>query len=69
MTKNELLDDHGPFESIEALQAALDAWRQEQHRPAAPVFEHGLPSHPVHHAGDVAAGVAGAAPPGRDRAR
>lgn len=25
----ELLDDHGPFESLEALQAALDAWRQE----------------------------------------
>ena len=25
----ELLNDHGPFESIEALQAALDAWRQE----------------------------------------
>ncbi len=27
--QNELLNDHGPFESIEALQAALDAWRQE----------------------------------------
>jgi transposase InsO family protein len=25
----ELLDVHGPFESLEALQAALDAWRQE----------------------------------------
>jgi transposase InsO family protein len=25
----ELLDDHGPFESLEALQAALDAWRQD----------------------------------------
>lgn len=25
----ELLDPHGPFNSIEALQAALDAWRQE----------------------------------------
>jgi len=25
----ELLDDHGPFESLPALQAALDAWRQE----------------------------------------
>jgi transposase InsO family protein len=27
--QNELLNDHGPFESIEALQAALDAWREE----------------------------------------
>jgi transposase InsO family protein len=25
----ELLDDHGPFESLETLQAALDAWREE----------------------------------------
>jgi transposase InsO family protein len=25
----ELLDDHGPFESLQSLQAALDAWRQE----------------------------------------
>ena len=27
--QRELLDVHGPFESIEALQAALDAWRQQ----------------------------------------
>jgi transposase InsO family protein len=27
--QDELLDVHGPFESIEALQAALDAWRIE----------------------------------------
>ncbi len=27
--QKELLDDHGPFESIEALQEALDAWRME----------------------------------------
>jgi transposase InsO family protein len=27
--QRELLDVHGPFGSIEALQAALDAWRQE----------------------------------------
>jgi transposase InsO family protein len=27
--QNELLNDHGPFKSIEDLQAALDAWRQE----------------------------------------
>jgi transposase InsO family protein len=27
--QRELLDIHGPFESIEALQAALDAWREE----------------------------------------
>ena len=27
--QRELLDVHGPFESIEALQAALDAWREE----------------------------------------
>src|SRR5260370_41931854 len=27
--QDELLDVHGPFESIQALQAALDAWRQE----------------------------------------
>src|SRR5487761_70515 len=25
----ELLDDHGPFDSLQALQAALDGWRQE----------------------------------------
>jgi transposase InsO family protein len=25
----ELLDDHGPFESITAAQAAVDAWRAE----------------------------------------
>ncbi len=33
--QNELLNDHGPFASIEALQAALDGWRQEYntHRP------------------------------------
>src|ERR1700751_694366 len=28
--QRELLDVHGPFESLAALQAALDAWRQEQ---------------------------------------
>ena len=27
--QRELLEVHGPFESIEALQAALDAWREE----------------------------------------
>jgi len=27
--QRELLDVHGPFDSIEALQAALDAWREE----------------------------------------
>jgi hypothetical protein len=27
--QKELLDDHGPFESIGALQEALDAWRME----------------------------------------
>jgi transposase InsO family protein len=27
--QRELLDVHGPFESIDALQTALDAWRQE----------------------------------------
>src|ERR1022692_4439327 len=27
--QNELLNDHGPCESIEALQAALDAWRED----------------------------------------
>jgi transposase InsO family protein len=27
--QDELLDVHGPFESIDALQAALDAWREE----------------------------------------
>ena len=27
--QDELLDVHGPFESMEALQAALDAWREE----------------------------------------
>jgi hypothetical protein len=27
--QNELLNDHGPFASVEALQASLDAWRQD----------------------------------------
>ena len=27
--QNELLNGHGPFESLERLQAALDAWREE----------------------------------------
>ena len=27
--QHELLSDHGPFESIDELQSALDAWRQE----------------------------------------
>jgi hypothetical protein len=27
--QNELLNDHGPFETIDHLQAALDAWREE----------------------------------------
>jgi transposase InsO family protein len=27
--QNELLIDHGPFEALQALQAALDAWRQD----------------------------------------
>jgi len=27
--QNELLNDHGPFETIDLLQAALDAWRDE----------------------------------------
>ena len=27
--QDELLDVHGPFESIQALQAALNAWREE----------------------------------------
>jgi hypothetical protein len=27
--QNELLSDHGPFETLEDLQAALDAWRQD----------------------------------------
>ena len=56
--QRELLDVHGPFESIEALQAALDAWRAGiQHRPPAPVAGHGLPRQPVHACG-LAAGAA-----------
>jgi hypothetical protein len=27
--QNELLNDHGPFETLQALQTALDAWRQD----------------------------------------
>jgi transposase len=58
--QDELLDDHGSFESLEALQAALDAWRQEiQHRPAAPVPEDGLPRLAVR-LGHLVAGTAGA---------
>ena len=50
--QRELLDVHGPFASIEALQAALDAWRAGiQHRPPAPVAGHGLPRQPVHPGG------------------
>jgi transposase InsO family protein len=36
--QNELLNDHGPFESIEALQAALDAWRQEYNQSLGMAF-------------------------------
>ena len=56
--QRELLDVHGPFASIEALQAALDTWRGRlQHRPPAPVAGHGLPRQPVH-ASILAAGAA-----------
>ena len=30
--QDELLDDHGPFETIEAAQQALDAWRDDYNR-------------------------------------
>ena len=60
--QNELLNDHGPFETLEALQAALDAWRRGvQHRPAAPVPGHGFPGLPVR-AGRVGAGTASTRP-------
>ena len=47
--QRELLEVHGPFESIEALQAALDAWRQQYNtdRPHQSLA-HGLPRQPVH---------------------
>jgi hypothetical protein len=40
----ELLEVHGPFEFLQALQAALDGVAAGlQHQPAAPVPGHGLP--------------------------
>jgi hypothetical protein len=37
--QRELLDVHGPFESIAALQAAVDAWREDYNtdRPPRPI--------------------------------
>jgi len=68
--QNELLNDCGPFASIEALQAALDALAAGvQHRSAAPVSGHGVPGLPVHHGAGVTAGAAGASPAGPDPAR
>ena len=56
--QDELLDVRGRFAGIEALQAALDAWRPGvQHRPAAPVAGDGLPGQPVQARG-FAPGVA-----------
>ena len=47
--QRELLDVHGPFESIEALQAAAGRLAAAiQHRPSAPVAGNGLPRQPVH---------------------
>src|SRR5260370_22297995 len=47
--QNELLNDCGPFASIEPRQAALDALTAGvQHRSAAPVSSHGFPALPVH---------------------
>ncbi len=62
----ELLDVHGPFESLAALQAALDGWRQEYNSPAAPVAGHGFPRVPVH-SGGIAAAAAGAVPADRSQ--
>ena len=44
----EFLNDAGPFDTIEAAQAAIDAWREEyNHVPSAPVPGHGLPRQQV----------------------
>ena len=59
--QSELLEVHGPFASLQALQTGLDALAGGvQHRPAAPVAEHGLPGLPVR-PGGIAAAAAGAA--------
>ena len=67
--QNELLNDHGPFESLEALQAALDAWRQEYNtdRPHQSL-DMAFPASRFATAAAVAAGTAGARPAGPDPA-
>ena len=59
--QDELLDVHGPFASLAALQAALDAWREEYNtgRPHQSL-DTGLPRLPVR-PGGIAAAAAGAA--------
>ena len=42
--RRDLLNDHGPFEDLDDVQATLDGWVAErlQHPPPAPVPRHGL---------------------------
>ena len=58
----ELLDVHGPFESLAGAAGRAGCLAPGvQHRPAAPVAGHGLPGLPVR-PGGIAAAAAGAAP-------
>ena len=60
--QRELLDVHGPFESIAGAAGRAGCLAAGvQHRPAAPVAGHGLPRLPVH-PGGLAAGAADAGP-------
>jgi transposase InsO family protein len=61
----ELLDVHGPFASLEVLQAALDAWRQEYNTDRSHQSLGMAPVRP----GGVAAAAAGAAAAGRGQPR
>ena len=64
----ELLDVHGPFESLQALQAALDAWRQEYNtdRPHQSLGM-AIPALPVRSRGARAGAAAAGAGEGRIR--
>ena len=55
----ELLDPHGPFDSLEAAQAAVDAWRTEYNTARAAGLGHGHPRRAVRPRPDRAARRAG----------
>ena len=45
--RRELLDDVAVWPDLDTAQAAIDAFRELQHRPAAPVAGHGVSGRPV----------------------